>query len=137
MKPLPPSDRAYVLRTSFSDFAAWAAIRLAIETPVDGFFAYVRFVDDPAYEGTTRQQVMDLFLEQPDHSFVIVADATSMTGAEHPLLIIDLRREPGREFRAIPSAVQGIENNLSIANMDFAEFAEGVDADGIFRSFPR
>jgi hypothetical protein len=60
-----------------------------------------------------------------------------MTAAEHHLLVIDLAREPGREFRAVPSAIQSIENNLSIANMDFAEFAGAVDEDGVFRDFPR
>jgi hypothetical protein len=40
------------------------------------------------------------------------------------------------EFRAVSSPVQGIENNLSIANMDFEEFAEAVDEDGVFRGFP-
>ncbi|HLF89873.1 MAG TPA: hypothetical protein VI451_13065 [Anaerolineales bacterium] len=44
--------------------------------------------------------------------------------------------EYGREFRAIPSQIQGIENNLSIANMDFEEFADSVDEDGVFRGFP-
>jgi len=29
-----------------------------------------------------------------------------------------------------------VENNLSIANMDFSEFADNVDKDGIFRGFP-
>ena len=29
------------------------------------------------------------------------------------------------------------ENNLSIANMDFREFAESVDPDGVFRGFPQ
>jgi hypothetical protein len=29
-----------------------------------------------------------------------------------------------------------IENNLSLANMDFEEFAEAVDPDGVFRGFP-
>jgi hypothetical protein len=29
----------------------------------------------------------------------------------------------------------GIENNLSTANMDFAEFADEVDDDGVFRGF--
>jgi hypothetical protein len=43
--------------------------------------------------------------------------------------------EYGREFRAIPTAVQSIENNLSIANMDFEDFAEAVDEDGVFRGF--
>lgn len=29
-----------------------------------------------------------------------------------------------------------IENNLSLANVDFEEFMESCDADGIFRSVP-
>jgi hypothetical protein len=29
----------------------------------------------------------------------------------------------------------GVENNLSIANMVFAEFAGAVDEDGVFRGF--
>jgi len=42
----------------------------------------------------------------------------------------------GREFRAVPSQIQAIENNLSIANMDFEEFAESADESGVFRGFP-
>ena len=41
----------------------------------------------------------------------------------------------GREFRAVPTSIQSIENNLSLANMDFVEFAESVDPDGVFREF--
>jgi len=52
------------------------------------------------------------------------------------VLVIDLYADRGRTFRAIPSQIQGIKNNLSIANMDFFEFADNVDADGIFRGFP-
>jgi hypothetical protein len=29
-----------------------------------------------------------------------------------------------------------VENNLSLANMDFEEFANAVDVDGLFRGFP-
>lgn len=43
--------------------------------------------------------------------------------------------EPGRTFRALPSEVNGIESNLSIANMDWEDFAESVDDDGVFRGF--
>lgn len=35
------------------------------------------------------------------------------------------------EMRVIP----GIHANLSIADMDFGEFAESADADGVFRGF--
>jgi hypothetical protein len=31
----------------------------------------------------------------------------------------------------------GVENNLSIANMDFQDFVDYVDLDGVFRGFPR
>ena len=43
--------------------------------------------------------------------------------------------EPGRAFRAIPSEVEPIVANLAIANMDFSEFADYADEDGVFRGF--
>jgi hypothetical protein len=47
-----------------------------------------------------------------------------------------LYEEPGRTFRVIPSEMWSVENNLSVANMDFYEFADNVDLDGVFRGFP-
>lgn len=44
------------------------------------------------------------------------------------MLVIDLGEERGRSFRAIPSALQSVENNLSIANLDFVDFAEAAEA---------
>jgi hypothetical protein len=38
-------------------------------------------------------------------------------------------------FRVIPSELWGPENNLSIANLDFDEFANNAGSDGIFRGF--
>ncbi len=63
MKPLPRSEQAIVLRTDFSDEAAWQATRLAIGAPVreNGssleFLAYVTFVDDPDYRDLDTAQV--------------------------------------------------------------------------------
>jgi hypothetical protein len=34
-----------------------------------------------------------------------------------------------------PRKTESIENNLSIGNMGFEEFAEAVDRDGTFRGF--
>ena len=68
-------------------------------------------------------------------SFLFVADREAVSNPEFPILVVDLRRERGRGFRAIPSTIQSIENNLSIANMDFFEFANAVDEDGVFRGF--
>lgn len=67
----------------------------------------------------------------------MVADRKTISDPDHPLLTIDRFTEPGREFRAVPSQIQSIENNLSFANMDFAEFADSADDDGTFRGFRR
>jgi hypothetical protein len=50
---------------------------------------------------------------------------------------MDLYDERGRTFRTIPSEVCAIQNNLSIYNLDFADFADAVDNDGIFRGFKK
>ena len=54
---------------------------------------------------------------------MILVDRTAITHPEHPVLILDLFDPSSQAFRAVPSTVQAIENNLSIANMDFEEFA--------------
>jgi hypothetical protein len=135
MKQLPNTENAPVLRTDFSDQAAWDAIRSEVMKPVDGFYANVDFIDDPEFGDITRDALIRLVPRTMRHSFIVVADKQSMQG-EHLLLVVDLLREQGREFRAEPSQVQGIENNLSISNMDFAEFAENCDPEGVFRGFP-
>ena len=137
MKRLPFSEHAIVLRTDFSDDAVWEAIRAEIARPVGGFQANVTLVSDTAYDGLGEAEVLGLFGEAAGHTFAVVADRRAMSEAGHPLLVMDLLFEPGRTFRALPSQVQSIENNLSIGNMDYEEFADAVGPDGVFRGFPR
>ncbi|WBC08931.1 hypothetical protein [Micromonospora sp. WMMA1947] len=49
---------------------------------------------------------------------------------------LDLVHEPGRWFRVLPAEMWSVEDNLSIGNMDFFEFADAADPDGVFRGFP-
>ena len=138
MKPLPSSEYPLVIRTDFSDDATWSAIQRAIQAPVgeEGLLANVRFVDDRAYEGAGKDQLLPMLIgAEPWMSFAIIADATTMAAPERPLLVVDVSDEPGRDFRAVPTSIQSIENNLSLANLDFRDFADAVDADGIFRDF--
>jgi hypothetical protein len=138
MKPLPRSDHSLVLRTDFSNQPAWAHVRAEISRPVGifRFRANVHFVDDPDFANLSSDQILEL-MRGMENTFIIVADNTTMSAPDHPLLILDSFGEPGREIRAVPSAVQAIENNLSLGNMDFEDFADSVDTDGIFRDFPR
>jgi len=96
----------------------------------------VEFLDDVEYRDITKDQLLRLVSEDYNHNFIVVVDRTAISQRDFPLLIVDLHNLSGREFRAVPSQVQSIENNLSIANMDFEEFAGSVDESGVFRGFP-
>ena len=136
MKQLPETENPLVLRTDFSNEAAWETICAIIREPVHSFSAYVEFVDDVEYENLGKVQVLERVPQEYAHCFIIMVDEMATSLPDHPLLIVDLYDDPGREFRAIPSQIQSIENNLSVANMDFEEFAESVDTSGVFRGFP-
>ena len=140
MKQIPNTEHALVLRTDFSNQATWDSICAAIRRPNDvyNFIAYVHFLDDEGYSGITKERLLALIPNDYNQTYIIVVDQTTISHPEHPLLIVDLFEEnTGNEFRAIPSQIQWIENNLSIGNMDSEEFAEAVGEDGIFRGFPR
>ena len=138
MKPLPKTDHSLLLRTNFSEHAGWTALCEAIRRPsADGFMASIDGVSDPDYDALTIEQLVVLCPKGGDRRFAFIADRSTFTDSERPILVVDLNDEPGRAFRVIPSEMWGVENNLSIANMDFREFAESVDPDGVFRGFPQ
>ena len=136
MKPIRDTQNSLVLRTDFSEPATWEAVCTAIRQPVGSFQAYVEFVSDPAYDGITTAQVLALIPQGSNHTFIFIVDRIALSQPDHPILVVDLYDQPGRTFRVIPAEMWGVENNLSIANMDFEEFADAVDQDGIFRGFP-
>lgn len=136
MKDFPYSEDALVVRTDFSDEAAWARICREIEAPVGEFRAYVSFVSDPDFDGISISELISLGRRGPFRSFMFVVDRVSLTDTEHPILVLDLLHEVGRTFRVVPHEMWGVENNLSIANMDFSDFADNAETDGVFRGFP-
>jgi hypothetical protein len=136
MKQFPDSENSLVVRTDFSDDSGWAVICREIEAPVGEFRAYVSFVSDPENEGLTSDELTALAQRGRYRSFLFVVDADALRSPEHPILVLDLVEEPGRTFRVIPGEMWSVENNLSISNMDFADFADNVDSDHVFRGFP-
>jgi uncharacterized protein DUF6924 len=132
-----------VLRLDPGHDAEWVAVRAAMAAPVfegtgsvEPWYANLTYVDEPSWYGLGPSQVLARFDERYRHPFVVLVDRAALTSPEHPVLVVatspDIR---GQAFRALPTTLQSIENNLSIANMDFHEFAESVDAHGVFRGF--
>jgi hypothetical protein len=137
VKKLPKSVNSLLLRTDFTDEAAWTAVcEAAQEESDEGFQARLDCISDPACDGLTVEQLVALAPKGGDHSFAFVADRNTLMNPEHPVLVVDLYHEPGRTFRVIPTEMWAVENNLAIANMDFFNFADNADADGTYRGHP-
>lgn len=134
---LPVSEQTLVIRTDFSDDASWGEICRAIRTPSPGFgfLGNVEFVDDRQYDEATPEALAAQ--ASRDASLFFVVDRTALTHPERPILVVDYFETPLRTLRVIPSELWGIENNLSLGNMDFEEFADNAGPDGIFRGWGR
>ncbi|MEJ3745943.1 hypothetical protein WEI85_21955 [Actinomycetes bacterium KLBMP 9797] len=144
------SDVSPVIRTDFVHEREWVDIQAAITEPqtADGFIAYVEFVDDRAYEGLTASRLLEIVPDDADVTFAFLVDTLALTHPDRPILVVnvydfveglaDEGRGPqyGATFRVIPAEMWSVQNNLSLANMDWHEFADSVDDDGIFRAFP-
>lgn len=129
------------MRADFTDDAAWDGIREKIAEPTaEGFRAYVDFVEDRSLAGLPEAAIVAsyprAYPQDYRHPVVFVVDAVAVTTPEHPVLVLPLDAGvDARSFRALPRQVQSIQNNLSLANMDYIEFAASADVDGIFRGF--
>jgi hypothetical protein len=125
-----------VIRTDFTDEAAWKKIQRDVSaTYMLGFSANVRFIDDKQYDGLSGQELLQTIPGLDEYGCIFVADSTAMSAAEHHVLVLDPFNPDGNTFRVILSEAWGVENNLSLGNMDYSEFADSADPDGVFRGF--
>lgn len=68
--------------------------------------------------------------------YVLLADQISMADLDDlSVLYVSIVGHRHRSFRCSAKEVASIEANLSLANMDFEDFADNVDSDGVFRGF--
>lgn len=139
MQMWPETENPVLLRTDFSDDAAWASLSRAAQAPSEeGFQANVAGVSDRSFDGLTVEQLVHVARNGASrHPFAFIADRLTLTDPERPVLVVDLSDAPSRTFRVIPSQMWAVENNLSLGNMESSDFADNVDHDGVFRGFPK
>ncbi|HWU56096.1 MAG TPA: hypothetical protein VN175_11390 [Rhizomicrobium sp.] len=134
MPQLLPTADAPLVRTDFSDQSAWSQLLVVVRMPSeDGFLANITVVDDPAFQDADPRALAG-GKNVLCHAVLFVADAMTFAHNDKPILCI-APPQPQHTFRVIPSQLWSVENNLSLANMDWEDFAGAVDADGIFRGF--
>jgi hypothetical protein len=108
----------------------------ALRENEDGARAYAEPVSDPAFENASWAEVRAAV---PAHnegaSVLFIADATTLSSPDHPILVVDLLDRDLAPFRCVPSELWGVDNNLNLANLDWVDVADEVDDDGVFRGF--
>ncbi|MBE1533654.1 DUF6924 domain-containing protein [Actinomadura algeriensis] len=125
-----------VIRTDFSDQRAWEAVRAALGS--SDYMEPPHSKEDRSYEGLSVEDVLARLPVGTRDPFIAVVDKTTIDSPEMPVMLVDLnewRGQYGRTFRVVPRELPSIEVNLSLANMDFFEFADSADDDGVFRGF--
>ncbi|CAM5276777.1 hypothetical protein SAVIM338S_00070 [Streptomyces avidinii] len=144
MRPLPAVPerdefQVLIVRIDYADEQAWQAVAAALMQPWGdrAYDAQVCFVNDPVWAGATADEVLRAVSADEELSVVFLADQVTMGSAHQALLAVTtIPREEyerfeeyegirafGSEFRTTPAGVHDIHANLSIANMDFEEFA--------------
>lgn len=132
---LPATENTPLVRTHFGDDAAWAKLVELMKAPQEeDFVANLDAVDDKAFEGLTAEQAAAQ-ADADAHAIVLLADQSAIEDPDKGVIVVDLD-SPGKTFRVIPSQAWSVENNLSLANMDYADFLGSCDANGVFRGFP-
>lgn len=139
-----PSGVSLLIRTDFSDDDAWRAVcEEACASDSDEFEAVLEFVDDRQLDGAP----LEALLAAVSAKYFFVADNRTIADPEHPILLVK-NEDPwdddnpgftlprGATFRVAASHTAAPENNLYLSNMDFEEFANATDDDGVFRGFP-
>ncbi|TQL01524.1 hypothetical protein [Cellulomonas sp. SLBN-39] len=138
----PAHTDTLLLRTDYSDDAAWRAVVAAVSESYDDgdterLGPLMQPVESPELDGLTPRDLVEL----PRDGYMSclgVADAQSMR--DLTIVLVDLNpynEQVGRTFRVVPEQIEPILVNLSIGNMDFFEFADSAGPDGVFRGFGR
>ena len=139
MRNLPgPDERkafgAVVLRTDYSDEAAWRALREVLHAADPDRPPLL--VENTAWAGAAVGQVLTAGAGSRGLEVVFVADRAALADPEHKLLAVTIAG--GRPaFRIVPAWVPVLDDSLAIGALGFEEFAEAAaqDSEGAFRGF--
>ncbi|GAA1873296.1 hypothetical protein GCM10009836_62860 [Pseudonocardia ailaonensis] len=135
---LPAVHATALIRTDFADDAAWALAVTRLTTPNEsGFVASLAVLEEERFAGATVVDLLELATPSWSRNWacLFVVDGETLASDDLPVLVVGLRREDrGRTFRVVARELWSVENNLSISNLDFRDFA-GSTEDGVFRGF--
>jgi len=132
------NNKALLVRTDFSSDEMWQKCAQIVREPRDVFFCNMDFIDDIYFSGKSQHEILEMIPKEYLYPVIFIADKITFLSADLPCLVLGINQyNNGLSFRMAAHALTSVENNLGIANMDFEDFANAVEPDGIFRGFQR
>jgi hypothetical protein len=95
----------------------------------------VQILEHRDHPDFSKEELLPVVPEDYAHSFFFVVDRTAVASPEFSDHCRRLVRNSRLRFPGDSWQIQGMQNNPSVANRSMEEFAQAVDADGIFRGF--
>jgi hypothetical protein len=129
---IPKTDKALLFRTDYSNEVNWRTLKEIVQKPGE-YFSELEIVNNKKLESIKIEEIMALVQKSTNHTFLFIVDNITLHHPDKPILVVDLFASPGQSFRVIASKLWSVENNLSIANLDFEDFMENVDKENIYR----
>ena len=125
MPKLKGNENGLVLRTDFSDDAAWERLckemRQSWLELLDEEDNCLEFVSDPRFDGWSTKRIKEATSNWVGQNHLFVVDAKTTNDQENRVLVIDLGEKPGRTARVLPSRVGPIFSELSTLNASWDE----------------
>ncbi|MDJ0362756.1 hypothetical protein [Rhodococcus sp. H29-C3] len=136
-----PQGQSLLVRTDFNDDVEWATVIAQCTDEYrqsDGSTAQASLtvVDDRDFESTSSTALAQS-LPDDASDYLFVADNETFDDSEHLILVVKVSPNTDQleTFRVTPAHLAEVENNLSIANLDFDEFVSATDDFDVFRGF--
>lgn len=123
---------AQLVKAASSNEHDWNNIVAKVQSPSAPFASNIEFVRK---EGKSVAEILSALPAEYPYLVIFIADETTFKSPDKSCLVIDLIDANRPRFRALPKTLAEIENNLSIANMDFSEFASKAQETGVFKGF--
>lgn len=124
---------AQLIKITAAHDAEWRAAIAAAKNPPGPFITKIEFVAAPKFAGKTVDEALAALPKDYPFPFVFIADEHALTEEGFPCYCIDLIQPEKPRFRVTARSIASVENNLSLANMDFSEFADAAKPSGVFR----
>lgn len=125
-----PEGYPFLVRTDFDHPEQWREVTQLVRAAQADFITYLAIVDDPQWREADPGDLLAAFTSA---NLLVIADTEALSGPNLPLLMVGVQDEERQQMRVLARYATSVEVNLTLGNNDWLEYADRLDADGVYR----